>query len=127
MFKKGNKVYSEAGSYLKSTDGKIIGFNLNGDIEDFEEVELEKPLDIKVEGNQITINNKILWFIDSLDYATIKTTIIKLRYSNDDQIALVLNKDLSEEGLMYWQKMQEWRDWASEVATQIVEVANNIK
>lgn len=127
MFKKGNKVYSEADSYLKSTNGKIIGFNLNGNIEDFEEVELEKPLDIKVNGNQITINNKILWFIDSSDYATIKTTIIKLRYSNDDQMAIILNKDSSEEGLMYWQKMQEWRDWASEVATQIVEVANNIK
>ena len=127
MFKKGNKVYSEAGSYLKYTNGKIIGFNLNGDIKDFEEVELGEPLDIKVKGNQITINDKILWFIDSSDYATIKTTIIKLRYSNDDQMAIILNKDSSEEGLMYWQKMQEWRDWASEVATQIVEVANNIK
>ena len=42
-------------------------------------------------------------------------------------MAIILNKDSSEEGLIYWQKMQEWRDWASEVATQIVEVVNNIK
>lgn len=127
MFKKGNKVYSEAGSYLKSTDGKIIGLNLYDNLEEFEEVEISEPLDIKVQGNLITINDKFLIFPQSLDYASIKVALIKSRYSNDDQIALVLNKDLSEEDLMYWQKMQEWRDWSSEVATQVMEVVNNTK
>lgn len=127
MFKKGNKIYSEAGSYLKSTNGRIIGLNLYDNLGEFEEVEISKPLDIKVQGNLITINDKFLIFSQSLDYASIKVALIKLRYSNDDQMAIILNKDSSEEGLMYWQKMQEWRDWASEVATQIVKVANNIK
>ena len=127
MFKKGNKVYSEAGSYLRSINGRIIGLNLNGNIEDFEEVNISKPLVIKVKGNLITINDKFLIFPQSLDYTAIKVALIKSRYSNDDQMAIILNKDSSEEGLMYWQKMQEWRDWASEVATQIVEVVNNIK
>jgi hypothetical protein len=45
------------------------------------------------------------------NYAAIKTFIIKLHYSNDDQIAIMLNGD--EEKM---KEMQEWREYASYIA-----------
>ena len=42
--------------------------------------------------------------------------MIKLRYSNDDQLALMLNKDNSEEDKMYYDKMQEWREFSGHIA-----------
>ena len=44
-------------------------------------------------------------------YAYIKTFIIKLHYSNDDQIAIMLNDDENK-----MREMQEWREYAASVA-----------
>ena len=33
--------------------------------------------------------------------------LVKIRYSNDDQIAIIINKDDSEEGNLKFQQMQE--------------------
>lgn len=50
-------------------------------------------------------------------YTDIKTTIIKLKYSNDDQIALILNyQDNPEKYYEAYNEMQNWRDKASELA-----------
>lgn len=49
-------------------------------------------------------------------YAYIKTFIIKLRYSNDDQIAIILNNDEAKMA-----KMQEWREYASYIAKKYTE------
>lgn len=57
-----------------------------------------------------------------MEYAAVKERIIKSRYSNDEQIAIMLNKDIGREGSVYYQKMQEWREFATEVA-RIVEDA----
>ena len=57
------------------------------------------------------------------DYGDYKKAIVQKKYSNDDQIAIILNKDNGlEEDLFAYQKMQEWREWASTVAKKIVEV-----
>ena len=50
--------------------------------------------------------------------------LIKIRYSNDDQIAILLNKDSSEEDLLKYNKMQEWRDWASILAKAFMDKIN---
>ena len=44
-------------------------------------------------------------------YTHIKTFIIKLHYSNDDQIAIMLNDDEDK-----MREMQEWREYAASVA-----------
>ena len=78
-----------------------------------------------------TIGSIIFWSEDKLaqrvfkngTYADYKKAIIQKKYSNDDQIAIMLNKDSGEEiDLLAYQKMQEWRDWASLVARKILEI-----
>ena len=46
--------------------------------------------------------------------------MIKLRYSNDDQLALMLNKDNSEEDTELYDKMQEWREWSGRFAKEVM-------
>jgi hypothetical protein len=38
------------------------------------------------------------------------------RYSNDDQMALILNNGKSEQDTLLYNKMQEWREWAGVIA-----------
>ena len=66
--------------------------------EDFEEVD---------ESSLECIDN--IWYdFRNMTYAAIKTFIIKLHYSNDDQIAIMLNNDEDK-----MREMQEWREFAS--------------
>ena len=53
--------------------------------------------------------------------------MIKTRYSNDDQIALMLNEASSEEDKFYFSKMQEWRDWAGWFAKEVMKVVESQK
>ena len=121
MFQKGNKVYAEVGNYLRHKTKRIIGFTIVGDIEDFDEHTLNNPLDIILEQDKFFFNNRM--FVcrpDTMDYVGIKTKIITSRYSNDDQMALILNHGKSEEDTELFNKMQEWRDWAGDVAKSVV-------
>jgi hypothetical protein len=58
-------------------------------------------------------------------YADAKKFVISKLYSNDDQIAIILNKDDSDEDGLVYQKMQEWREWASIVAHKIMNCINS--
>ena len=49
-------------------------------------------------------------------YATLKARLVKLRYSLDDQMAVMLNGGDAEMAAM-----QAWRAWAADVAGRIVE------
>lgn len=126
MYKKGNVVYADAYKYLVHKSKGIIAFALSGDESEFEEKEFPIPIKIIDEGNgfySIQGVPKVKFYFSKSDYATVKTEMIKKRYSNDDQIAIMLNKDSGlEEDLFAYQKMQEWREWASTVAKKIVEV-----
>ena len=71
--------------------------------EDFDEIE-EEDLEY-IDG---------VWYdFRNMTYAAIKTFIIKLRYSNDDQIAIMLNGDQER-----YDTMQAWREYAREIATK---------
>ena len=126
MYKKRNVVYADAYKYLVHKSKGIIAFALSGDESEFEEKEFPIPIKIIDEGNgfySIQGVPKVKFYFSKSDYATVKTEMIKKRYSNDDQIAIMLNKDSGlEEDLFAYQKMQEWREWASTVAKKIVEV-----
>lgn len=117
MFVKGDKIFADKGCYLKHKQLPIIGLTINGNPDDYEEVVMLDSLDAVVDGNKVLIyNRKFAILPDSISYADIKKRVIKSRYTEDDQIAIILNKDESEENAMYFQKMQEWREFASEVA-----------
>ena len=123
MFQKGNKVYAEVGNYLRHKTLRIIGLSVVGNIEDYEEHPLNDPLDIKVENGNIYFNNRMFLCVpEKMDYVGIKTKVIKSRYSNDDQIALMLNEAQSEEDKVYFSKMQAWRDWAGWFAKEVVAI-----
>ena len=120
MFIKGNTVYADAFKYLKHKEKNIIALSIKDSADDYEELEMNNPLDVEVVGNMIFWNNRKFANIPSkMDYAVVKASIIHSRYSNDDQIAIMLNKDASEEDAMYYQKMQEWRDFAAYIAGKI--------
>lgn len=122
MYKIGNWTFADAGYYLKR-DSSIAYFFENSD---------EEVQEIKATIDDIhKVGSIILWSEDNLAqsifkngvYADYKKAIIQKKYSNDDQIAIMLNKDSGEEiDLLAYQKMQEWRDWASLVAKKIMEI-----
>ena len=122
MYRIGNYNFADAGYYLKR--GSSIAYFFEGGEEEIEEIEATVD-DIHKVGSII------LWSEDKLAqkifkngaYADYKKAIIQKKYSNDDQIAIILNKDSGEEtDLLAYDKMQEWREWASIVAKKILEV-----
>lgn len=125
MFAKGNKIYAEVGNYLRHKTKSVIGFTIVGDIEDFDEYPLNNPLDIVLEQDKFFFNNRM--FVcqpKTMDYAGIKTKLITSRYSNDDQMALILNNGMSEDDTMLFNKMQEWRSFAGDIARSVVSLQN---
>lgn len=114
MYVKGNRVYADAYKYLKHKERNIVALSIKGNPDDYEEVSMDMPLEVKVNGNMISWNKGMFMKnVSGLSYEGIKSTIIKSRYSNDDQIAIMLNKDESEEKRMYFDKMQQWREFAA--------------
>ena len=122
MYKIGNKTYADAGYHLKRDGSIAYFFEDNG-----QEIQEVKTV---IEDMHAT-DSIILWSTNKIaqriikngDYGDYKKAIIQKKYSNDDQIAIILNKDSGlEEDLFAYQKMQEWREWASTVAKKIMEV-----
>lgn len=124
MFIKNNILYADAYMYLKHKTKPIIGLSISLDVyssNDFLELPMSMPLSIEVENEVIYWQHGLFANRPAqLTYADIKTSIIKSRYSDDDQMALILNKDKSPEDLELFQKMQEWRDFAGYIAKDII-------
>lgn len=57
-------------------------------------------------------------------YAALKAEMVKRRYSVDDQIAVMLNRDDDAESALAYEKMQAWREWSGRVAKAIIEKIN---
>ena len=113
-------VYADAGKYLKC--GNKVAFQMKAS-ENIEELDLNLD-DIQIVNNYAYFNNGL--FTQEVNprwtYGDYKSRIIKKKYSNDDQIAIMLNKYDSEDDQMYYQKMQEWREFASLFAKKILEI-----
>lgn len=121
MYTIGNWIFADAGYYLKRGSSVAYFFENNGE----EIQEIKATID-----DMHKVGSIILWSEDKLAqrvfkngvYADYKKAIIQKKYSNDDQIAIMLNKDSGEEAdLLAYAKMQEWREWASIVAKKIME------
>jgi hypothetical protein len=112
MYTKNNKTYSDAFKYLSSTKYKGIGFTMTDSPDTLE----EKDIDM----NNITHDTEFIHFgilgIKCKDFTHkgIKLAVIESRYSNDDQIAIILNNE--EESV---KRMQEWRDFAEQIAGKL--------
>ena len=119
MYKIRNKVYADAGKILKGSSR--IGYSFEGDLTEFTEIDITLD-DMVREGNFIKFSNGLLLqrYYPSATYEELKTREIHKLFNNDDQIAIILNKDNSEEDAMVFQKMQEWRNWSGQVAKKIL-------
>ena len=117
MYQIRNKVYSEAGYILVGLNKK--GYQFEGQPSDFTEEKISLD-NMKLNGEFVTYGNGIIQHIGSNpDYSKLKADMVKRRYSNDDQIAILLNGD--EDAMI---RMQEWRNWSAEVSKKIIEVLN---
>ena len=119
MFTKDGILYADAFKYLRYKKRSEVALQLKAEADDFIEVDMES-LNVEIKGDMIGFG---AWFVvrpDSFGYGDIKKAVIQMRYSNDDQMALMLNKDDSEEKAMLFQKMQDWREFATAIAKEAV-------
>lgn len=108
MKQHGDYIIAEAGCYLSTGREKGLKMPVGKDY-------VEKTIDIKnitIVDNLIFVDNLIVIKDDS--YPKMKKSLINGIYSNDDQIAIILNGD-SE----MMQLMQDWREWFSNLLHSI--------
>lgn len=133
MFTKDGIIYSEAFKYLYDPQMNAVAFQFpQGD--GWEERPLPEDFDIEIEeeiGEGGSVTGHKAYFADrlfiaqlpkELGYGSVKTAIIQRRYSNDDQLALMLNRENSEESESLYQKMQEWRNFAAYFARRVTAI-----
>lgn len=130
MFTKDDILYSEAFKYLYNPQMNAVAFQfVQSDgweerqlPEDFDVELQENTEDGKVVGHKAFFCNRLFvaTLPSELTYGSIKTAIIQKRYSMDDQMALMLNKDNDEQTQMYYNKMQEWREFAAFFAKKVI-------
>lgn len=118
MYTLKNFTYAEAGKFLQSEKAK--GFWAPTSLGPYTERDIN--LDNLEVTEQFISFDIFKWANPGIrSYADAKKYIIQKRYSNDAQIAIMLNKEDSEEDALAYVKMQEWREWASTVAHKIIE------
>lgn len=111
------KMIAEAGKYLlASNGGRMFRLPYNEELT-YE----ERDLDIsKVRANadgSVSIDG----FNFNLPEGSEKKYLVSLLFSNDDQIAIILNKEQSEEGAEMFEFMQAWRVFFSDIIRIIKE------
>lgn len=124
MYTRKGITYADAGNYLHG--GNRIGFQLQTD-ERLEERAIDTQ-DIRIDGDVVVCSgdNIMIRYFPDYSYEDWKIYLIRMRYSNDDQIAIMLNRENGGEDSEDYDKMQQWRDWASNMAKLIVKL-NNVK
>ena len=123
MYKVREKVYTDAG-YLLIGERKI-GYIFKGELSDFSQEEIVLD-DMRIEGRFLVYSNgRVREMYDpSATYEQLKAKYIKRLFSNDDQIAIMLNKGNSEEDDLLYEKMQEWREWSGRLAKKVISLKN---
>ena len=118
MFIKNNIIFSEAGKYLSAQN--FLGFKVSdSDDSKYTEKDFEEP---KVSGQLLIIGEIRTLLPEIINYENLKKKFIEWHYSNDDQIAIILNKDNSDEDKVYYDKMQEWRNWSGDLAKKVLKL-----
>ena len=124
MYQIKNKIYADAGCVLKYNNK--VAFS-------FEDVDMKDVLETKINLENMKKRGNFVVYdglkdrITSLDYGRLKSKFINKQFTNDDQIAIILNKDDSEPDKLMYQKMMEWREFASLFAHQVINTNLNDK
>lgn len=118
MYKVRNKVYAEAGSILIGKNKR--GYSFLGELNEFSEKAIRLD-DMKVDGQFLVYSDGLIreLYDPSATYEQLKAKYVKRLFSNDDQIAIMLNKDKSAADAELFDKMQEWRDWCGVLAKKV--------
>lgn len=115
-----NKIYADAGYILKYKNK--VAFSFEGvDKKDVLETKLNLENPQKI-GKFVVYPDGFKEFISCTEYKDWKAKWVNKLFPNNDQIAIMLNKDDSEEDLLLFNKMQEWRHWSGKVAKEIVKI-----
>ena len=119
MYKVRNKVYADAGSIL--IGNKKIGYVFLGELNEFSEEAIQLD-DMRIEGDFLVYSNGRIResYNPNMTYEQLKAKYVKRLFSNDDQIAIMLNKDRSAEDAELFNKMQEYRDWCGTLAKKVM-------
>lgn len=121
MFKVRDKVYADAGKILIGQSK--MGYVFKGELSEFSEEDIVID-DMRIEGKFLIYSNgRIMEMYDaSATYEELKAKYVKKHYSNDDQIAIMLNQGRSEEDKVVFAKMQEWREWSGVLAKKVISI-----
>lgn len=122
----GNKITADEGKLLlRKADNLLFGKELtlgytwyiNGELQN--PPHLEVPEDYR-DSDYIEVDSTN-YPVTSFDYAYLKDKIVKIKYSPEDQIAILCNIGLDAQNAQYKQRydeMQTWREHAGEIAKQ---------
>ena len=121
MYKIKDTVYADAGYILLGSNKK--GYQFEGELSEFKEKKISLD-DIRIDGELVFYDGIVQMLPNKIDYASLKKDMVKRRYSIDDQIAIILNKDKSDEDRLIYDKMQEWREWSAIVAKKILDFSS---
>ncbi len=122
----GNKITADEGKLLlRKADNLLFGKELTLGYTWYINGELQNPPHLEVpddyrDSDYIEVDGTAV-AVDGFDYAYLKDRIVKLRYSPEDQIAIICNRELDVENAEYrrkWEEMQAWRVKAGEVAKE---------
>lgn len=116
-------VYADAGRILIGKNK--IGYKLKGKLDDFTESEINID-DMIIESGMFIYDSGRIREIarTNLGYAELKAHLVKKMFTNDDQIAIMLNRYDSESDSILYDKMQQYRSWCSRLAKKMMEVAS---
>jgi hypothetical protein len=121
MYKVRDKVYADAGKILIGKNK--IGYIFKGELSDFTEEDVIIN-DMKVKGQFLVYSNGMVveMYDKNATYEALKAKYVKRLFSNDDQIAIMLNHGRSEDDDMLFDKMQEWREWCGVLAKKVLTI-----
>ena len=126
MYIQKDTIYSDPYKYLVNEDKNMIAYSAPANEKGWIEVEMETPIRFKKVDNLYTWeNDHLAVFVEKLDYNAIKTLFVKQRYTNDDQIAIMINKDSDDpEDVDTYKRMQAWRDYAAHMSKELIQQNN---
>ena len=117
-----NKVIADVGYYLQYQT--LCGFSLPL-IEGAEYTQHKISDDVSIQEGYALIGNKFFWSMEDT-----KAKVIKQMFNYDEQIAIILNRNESEEDKSMFELMQGWRQFVSDrirIARNLINTQNEDK
>lgn len=123
MYTKDKRIYADAGKYLKN--GLTVGISMEIEMLDgIEEIDVDlNDLNIRRSGEYtiaVCSGEKVSYLIPSSPtFDSVKKTVLSHRFSEEEQLSIVVNKEFSDEGREDYERLQAWSDFAEKVTKAI--------